>query len=53
MLYHVIPKGFLSHVIYHVTVSCMFFANEICKQVPDSLAHELFFVLSALSQKYF
>ena len=28
-------------------------AVEICKQVPDSMAPELFFVLSALSQEYF
>ena len=35
------------------TSSCMIFANKICKQVPNSMAQELLFVLSALSQKDF
>ena len=33
--------------------SCVIFANKICKQVPDSMAQELFFVLSALSRNIF
>jgi len=33
--------------------SCMTSVVEICKQVPNSMAPELFFVLSTLSQEYF
>jgi len=38
----------MRHVLY-IVKSCMIFTNEICKQVPDSMAQELFFVLSTLS----
>jgi hypothetical protein len=53
LLSHIKSKDNMGALEGGLVRSWAIFANEICKQVPDSLAQELFFVLSALSRKYF